>query len=125
MVFCTTTKETREFNAAITEIAQEHGFRIFRSEVVAASAVQKPNPWRLFTHTLHGTGKLEQRNDDANVGERFNKEIARDEIIRDSFAAIDTGYCIFLDGDTIAHEKLFKVPLGDLIPSPLGEGFSV
>ncbi|QQS21272.1 MAG: hypothetical protein IPL87_01980 [Candidatus Moraniibacteriota bacterium] len=109
VVLCTTTKESPEFDVAIDKVAAEHGFRIFRSHVPLASSVQKPNPWRLFTHTLHGSGDLAKQESDQNAGLRFNKEIARDEIIRDSFAAIDTGYCVFLDGDTVAHEKLFKL----------------
>lgn len=109
VVLCTTTKESPEFDSAINKVAAEYGFRIFRSHVLLASSVQKPNPWRLFTHTLHGSGELEKQESDQNAGIRFNKEIARDEIIRDSFAAIDTSYCIFLDGDTVAYEKLFKL----------------
>lgn len=108
VVLCTTTKETPKFNMAIEKISQENGFRIFRSDVVASS-VQKPNPWKLFTYTLHGSGKLKKQENNINVIERFSKETARDEIIRDSFVAIDTSYCIFLDGDTIAKEKLFKL----------------
>lgn len=109
VVLCTTTKESPEFNKAITQVARESGFRIFRSDVVIASSIQKPNPWKLFTYTLHGTGELDKQKIDVNAQERFNREIARDEIIRDSFAAINTGYCIFLDGDTVAHENLFKL----------------
>jgi hypothetical protein len=109
VVLCTTTKESPEFNQAIAKIAQENGFRIFRSDVVIASSIQRPNPWRLFTHTLHGAGELEKKVNDENAGERFSREIARDEIIRDSFTAVDTEYCIFLDGDTVAKDKLFKL----------------
>ncbi len=109
VVLCTTTKENAEFDEAINNIASEHGFRVFRSEVPIASASHRPNPWRLFTHTLHGKGNLHVTEDVSSVGDRFNREIARDEIIKDSFSAIETDYCIFLDGDTTAKEKLFKL----------------
>ena len=109
VVLCTTTKESLEFDVAISEIAKTHGFRIFRSHVPLASSVQKPNPWKLFTHTLHGSGEVAKREGDQDATLRFNKEIARDEIIRDSFSAINTSYCIFLDGDTVANEKMFKL----------------
>lgn len=109
VVLCTTTKESAEFDVAINRIAEENGFRIFRSDVPLASSVSKPNPWRLFTSTLHGKGVTKKVEDITKASDRFNKEIARDEIIRDSFEAINTSYCIFLDGDTVAHEKLFKL----------------
>lgn len=109
VVLCTTTKENAEFDAAINAIATENGFRVFRSDVPVASASHKPNPWRLFTHTLHGEGDLHLSEEDLSVGDRFNKEIARDEIIKDSFSAVETDYCIFLDGDTVAKDKLFKL----------------
>jgi hypothetical protein len=109
VVLCTTTKENDEFNAAIEKISSEHGFRIFRSDVPLASSVTRPNPWRLFTHTLHGKGDLQSAGNESAEEHLFNKEIARDEIIKDSFASIETGYCIFLDGDTVAKKKLFKL----------------
>jgi cellulose synthase/poly-beta-1,6-N-acetylglucosamine synthase-like glycosyltransferase len=98
VVLCTTTRESEKFNNAIEEICRIHGFRIFRSEVPLAASVGKPNPWRLFSHTLHGT-----------VEEEINREIARDEIIKDSFAVVKTEYCIFLDGDTVVKDSLYRL----------------
>ncbi len=109
IVLCTTTKENNEFNIDIERVAKENGFRIFRSQVPLASALQKPNPWKLFTNTLHAKVTTVSVKEDAPVDIRINREIARDEIMRDSFAAIKTGYCIFLDGDTVAEKKLFKL----------------
>ncbi len=98
VVLCTTTKESKEFNNAISEIAKNYNFRIFRSDVLLATARSKPNPWRLFSNTLKGSAVAE-----------FNREIARDEIMRDSFKYVSTKYCIFIDGDTIAKESLYKL----------------
>jgi Glycosyl transferase family group 2 len=86
VVLCTTTHESDQFNAELGAIATEHGFRIFRSQVSEASK-HHPNPWRLFRRTL-------ERRQETNL------EVARDEIVRDSFAAVDSRYTIFLDGDT-------------------------
>jgi hypothetical protein len=72
VILCTTTKESVQFNREIEEIASEHGFRIFRSEVHQASSKYRPNPWDVFTNTL-------------NAGVAFNRDMARDEIMRDSF----------------------------------------
>lgn len=98
VILCTTTKETKEFNTAIEHLAHEHGFKIFRSDIPLASKRHKPNPWRLFTNTLN-----------AAVEQEINKEVARDEIIRDSFVAVDSEYCIFIDGDTVAKESFDKL----------------
>jgi len=97
VVLCTTTKESPEFNAEIARVSSQYGFRIFRSEVPVATSHGKPNPWRLFTHTLHG------------VAGEFNREIARDEIIRDSFGVVTTKYSVFIDGDTVAQDSLHKL----------------
>ena len=99
VVLCCTTKENPEFNAQINALAKKYGFRIFRSDIPVASRGMRPNPWNLFTHTLRTT----------TPPDPFNKQIARDEIIRDSFVAIDTEYCIFLDGDTVARESMPKL----------------
>jgi cellulose synthase/poly-beta-1,6-N-acetylglucosamine synthase-like glycosyltransferase len=104
VVLCTTSKESTEFNQAIEQIAKEYKFRIFRSDVPLATARHKPNPWGLFRNTLHGKVKKIPIEQETEV--RINKEIARDEIIRDSFEVVTTKYCIFLDGDTVAHDDL-------------------
>jgi cellulose synthase/poly-beta-1,6-N-acetylglucosamine synthase-like glycosyltransferase len=39
----------------------------------------------------------------------INREIVRDEIIRDSFEVVTTKYCIFLDGDTVAEGDMRKL----------------
>jgi cellulose synthase/poly-beta-1,6-N-acetylglucosamine synthase-like glycosyltransferase len=96
VVLCTTTKESPQFNEDITRIANENGFRIFRSNVQKASSKFKPNPWKVFTYTL-------------NPHLQFDPNIARDEIIRDSFKVVKTKYCIFLDGDTYANDDLTKL----------------
>lgn len=106
VILCTTTKESQAFDRALTDISERYGFKIFRSEVVLASATHRPNPWKLFQGTLHG-GREVGAGD--NVEVKINKEIARDEIIKDSFEAVTTKYCIFLDGDTVAHEDLRKL----------------
>lgn len=93
VILCTTTKESEEFNRGITEISQKYGFRIFRSEVHLATAKHKPNPWKLFTNTLAEETSI-------------NTEVARDEIIKDSFGAVTSKYCIFLDGDTVTEKRL-------------------
>ncbi len=97
VVLCTTTKETPEFDAAIERVAAKHGFRIFRSNVPLATKMARPNPWRLFTNTLQGAAMS------------INMDIARDEIIKDSFGVVDTEYCIFIDGDTVAKESFYKL----------------
>jgi hypothetical protein len=96
VILCTTTKEKAEFNRAIEEIARQNNFMIFRSEVPLASRMAKPNPWKLFTNTL---------NSDVVI----NREIVRDEIIKDSFGVVQTKYCIFIDGDTVAKNSFFKL----------------
>lgn len=96
VVLCTSTKESDKFNLQINKIAKQHKFRIFRSEVPRSSEMAKPNPWRLFSNTLNNRPSL-------------NMETLRDEIIKDSFAVIKTEYCIFMDGDTIAKESLYKL----------------
>ncbi len=98
VILCTTTKENSKFNQDINKIAKQNNFRIFRSEVVLASSRYKPNPWKLFLGALHG----KKKNIEEDVEIKINKEIARDEIIRDSFNVVHTEYCIFLDGDTVA-----------------------
>ncbi len=103
-VLCTTTKESKEFNVQIEAIAHQYRFGIYRSDVVLASERHKPNPWKLFTNTLHGKTNNEIQSSD--LGAVINKEIARDEIIRDSFSVVKTNYCIFLDGDTTADQDL-------------------
>ncbi len=100
VILCTTTKESFQFNKEIENIVKENGFKLFRSDVVLSSKTQEPNPWDLFSKTLH---------DNSHTNTELNKETARDEIIRDSFSIINTEYCIFLDGDTIAHEKINKL----------------
>jgi glycosyl transferase family 2 len=105
VVLCTTTRESPRFYQEITRIAQEGGFRIFQSSVPLSSRTTKPNPWKLFTNTLHGSGKHSKPERESAVVE-LNREIARDEIMRDSFAAITTRFCIFLDADTVAREKI-------------------
>jgi cellulose synthase/poly-beta-1,6-N-acetylglucosamine synthase-like glycosyltransferase len=96
VVLCTTTKESDEFNSQLNLIAQHFGFKIFRSEVPIASSKFNPNPWKLFTSTL--TPNLQ-----------FSTSIARDEIMRDSFAVVKTKYCLFLDGDTYSEDRLEKL----------------
>jgi hypothetical protein len=103
VILCTTTRESAEFNRDIERISKKYGFRIFRSEVALATKRHKPNPWKLFSNTLVGNRKEESTEDAILSGE------ARDEIIRDSFAAVDTKYCIFIDGDTTAEENLNKL----------------
>lgn len=99
VVLCTTTVESEEFNRAILQVSKKYGFQIFRSHVPLATSKARPNPWRLFRNTLHSD----------KVPVKVNKEIARDEIIRDSFDVVSTPYCIFLDGDTTAKENLDKL----------------
>ncbi len=106
VVLCTTTKESKTFDTAIERVAEENGFRIFRSDAVLASQ-DKPNPWRLFRGTLHGRKNIAAL--DGEVEVKINKEIARDEIIRDSFESVQTKYCIFLDGDTTATDDLAQL----------------
>ncbi len=96
VILCTTTKEKEEFNQAIDRIARHNNFRIFRSEVPLASRMAKPNPWRLFTNTLNSSVVI-------------NQEIVRDEIIKDSFEIVQTKYCIFIDGDTVAKDSFYKL----------------
>lgn len=107
VVLCTTTKESSEFNAALERIVAEHHFRIFRSDVPLASVRHKPNPWGLFRNTLHG--KLSKSSAQQDVETEINREIARDEIIRDSFEVVTSKYCIFLDGDTVAEGDMRKL----------------
>jgi Glycosyl transferase family group 2 len=97
VILCTTTKETPTFNVAINSIAKQYGFKIFRSEVHRSSIQHKPNPWSLFRKTLAQEDEIE------NI---VLNGSARDEIIRDSFAAITTKYSIFIDGDTVANDDL-------------------
>jgi cellulose synthase/poly-beta-1,6-N-acetylglucosamine synthase-like glycosyltransferase len=97
VVLCTTTKENDQFNEEIERVARENNFRIFRSEVPLASNVSKPTPWRLLSGTFTETTN------------RVNKEMVRDEIIKDSFSAVASEYCIFIDGDTIAKESFYKL----------------
>lgn len=101
VILCTTTRESDEFNSELAKIAETYAFKIFRSEIPVSSNTQKPNPWNLFRFTLRGTGPTVQK--------RIISEEARDEIIRDSFVAVRTGYCIFVDGDTVAVEDLAKL----------------
>ncbi len=104
VILCTTTKESPEFNQQIEAIAKLHNFRIFKSHVPLASAAHKPNPWKLFHNTL--------KSDDGSTvaaANQLNRELARDEIIRESFQAVETPYCIFLDGDTVAEGSLDNV----------------
>ncbi|HYC80041.1 MAG TPA: glycosyltransferase family 2 protein [Candidatus Binatia bacterium] len=113
VILCTTTKESPEFNQEITRVAEKYGFKIYRSEVPLASQKSKPNPWRLFQKTLHGETEVNKIDEsvvtiDSAEG-KINVEIARDEIIRDSFAAVQTEYCIFLDGDTVARHSMDKL----------------
>ncbi len=93
VVLCTTTRETKEFNKQLEEIAGIHGFKIFRSNVPLSTKASKPNPWKLFFNTL-------------SEGYQVNKELARDEIIRDSFKVVTTKYCIFVDGDTVTEQNI-------------------
>lgn len=104
VVLCTTTKESAEFNQALESIASEHGFRIYKSLVPLATATHKPNPWKLFHNTLRSGENQKQQ-----TAQEVNREIARDEIIRDSFAIVKTPYCIFLDGDTVAEDNVDSV----------------
>ncbi len=96
VILCTTTKESDEFNNNINSIADSNGFRIFRSDVPMASSKFNTNPWKLFTSTL-------------TPNMQFNRNMARDEIMRDSFAVVKSKYCLFLDGDTVAKEPLEKL----------------
>jgi cellulose synthase/poly-beta-1,6-N-acetylglucosamine synthase-like glycosyltransferase len=110
VILCTTTKETPEFNRDIEAVAAKYNFRIYKSDVPLASRKAKPNPWRLFQKTLHGQDQMEEvMAIDSAEQRNLNMGIARDEIIRDSFAAVKTEYCIFLDGDTTAKEPLEKL----------------
>jgi hypothetical protein len=97
VILCTTTKENQVFNENIERIAKENNFNIFRSQVPLATKMARPNPWRLFASTLSGTTDV------------INREIARDEIIRDSFASVKSEYCVFIDGDTVANESFEKL----------------
>ncbi len=93
---CTTTRESKKFNIEIETIAKQNGFNVFRSEVALTSSKAKPNPWKLFQKTLHGkTG-----------GKEIVSDLARDEIIRDSFKVVDGEICILLDGDTTSRQNL-------------------
>ena len=105
VVLCTTTRETTSFNRDIEAVAKTHGFRIFRSEVVQASSTQSPDPWALFRGTLGTQSGSTFPKDEENI--QLNRDLARDEIIRDSFRVVDTTYCIFLDGDTVARKSLY------------------
>jgi hypothetical protein len=95
VVLCTTTKESAAFNEALTAVSKQFGFRIFRSEVPLSTVTAKPNPWKLFHHTLK-----------SDAATRLRTETVRDEIIRESFDIVETPYCIFLDGDTVAERDL-------------------
>lgn len=95
VVLCTTQGEAPEFDQALQAVADRHGFRIFRSEVVQTSG-SRTNPWRLLSRTL----------DSRSGAQRAAAETARDRIIRESFAHVQTTFTIFLDGDTVASEDL-------------------
>ena len=97
VILCTTTRESSEFNARLERVARRYNFRIFRSDVPRASATSRANPWSLFRKTLEHKPIVTGR----DLG-----EAARDEIIRDSFSAVTTAYCIFVDGDTVAKDNL-------------------
>ncbi len=107
VVLCTTTKESASFNEEIGLIAEKYNFRIFCSEVVRASSTHRPNPWALFRGTLRGKSGTPTLEEQAEI--KINSDIARDEIIRDSFLAVTTKYCIFLDGDTVAKRDLRRL----------------
>lgn len=97
VVICTTTKETKKFYNDLSKITKKYHFRIFKSEVVLSSMKHKPNPWGLFHKTLSNR----------NLESSIITDLARDEIIRDSFISVNTKYCIFLDGDTISKDSLY------------------
>lgn len=88
VLLCTTTQESDQFNRDIEAVAARHGFRIYRSDIPVASR----SPWRIFHHTLQDTVR--------------RTELVRDEIMRGSSVAVDTTFCIFIDGDTVAAEDL-------------------
>ncbi len=96
VILCTTEKESREFNQTIRNLAEENHFRIFRSSVTLASNNKENNPLNLI---------IQEENNELT----YNKDIARDEIIKDSFNHISTRYCLFLDGDTFAKDDLYHL----------------
>lgn len=97
VILCTTLKESDEFNREIDSIAKRYNFRVYRSNVPVSSRLSKPNPWRLFTNTL-------QSGESA-----IDKSTARDEIIKDGLEVVNTEYCIFIDGDTVAKKPFEKL----------------
>lgn len=104
VILCTTSKESAEFNEQIDYVSKKYGFKVFRSDVMQSSKksanVSKVNPWRLFNHALTNGDK---------VGNQIKSELVRDEIILDSFVAVNAKYCVFIDGDTVSGEPIEKI----------------
>lgn len=93
VLLCTTSKEKEEFNGQIEEICKQYGFRVFRSEVPLASDTSKIAPWIIYK----------------KEGPSINKEIVRDEIMRESFYSVTSKYCVLIDADTVAYESFYKL----------------
>jgi cellulose synthase/poly-beta-1,6-N-acetylglucosamine synthase-like glycosyltransferase len=104
VILCTTNRESEEFNEQIEAVAKQKGFRIFRSKVPLSSNYVKPNPWALFTYAL--TAKHIYTGSAKALSNQINRDLERDEIIRESFSIIKTKFCIYLDGDTVAKQNL-------------------
>jgi hypothetical protein len=95
VILCTTTRESQAFNEAIEEVAEAHGFQIFRSRVVLASATKPPGRLSRNLRAL-----------DKRIAKQVLTDAARDEIVRDSFDAVRATYTICLDADTVAKDDL-------------------
>ncbi len=97
VILCTTLKETAAFNQEIDAIAQQHRFRVHRSHVPVSSRLSKPNPWRLFSNTLQASDAMSE------------KQAAWEQLLHDGLEVVQTEYCIFIDGDTVAKEPFTKL----------------
>jgi cellulose synthase/poly-beta-1,6-N-acetylglucosamine synthase-like glycosyltransferase len=97
VILCTTTRESELFNREIKLVSERYRFRIFMAEVPLLTQMTKPNPWGLFNATLSDGVTLE------------NKESVKSKVIKDNLSLVRSEYCIFIDGDTIAKDSLYKL----------------
>lgn len=79
VVLCTTTDETREFDAELDAIAEANGFRVFRAHV----------PGRRAT-----------------PGQRSVAAPIRDKIVREALATVTATYVVCIDADTATEQPL-------------------
>ncbi|MEK7615843.1 MAG: glycosyltransferase family 2 protein [Patescibacteria group bacterium] len=80
VVLCTTTQETPEFLSKLTNLANEHKFRISYSTI----APGKKNPWAIYNKTL----------------------LAHETVLKESVAGMREKFVIFIDADTVVDGDL-------------------